>query len=156
MTISISSVLLTVISVATDRNPNTDMQNNKEHIYQKFQMTNLALGSSNVTLNLLLWNFLPQSFICWLFTQVNFPHHSKKLQQSKASRLSTGPSVWPDGMTLFLSKYWSADPSLTRPTSVSCGLLKQFFKFNIQAWIRCLSQKQLLWTGDRLKLSWWS
>lgn len=79
VTISISSVLLTVNFVATDRNPNTDMQNNKENIYQKFQMAGLALGSSNVALNLLLWNFLPLSFMCWLSVQVNFPHHSKTL-----------------------------------------------------------------------------
>lgn len=79
VTISISSVLLTVNFVATDRNPNTDMQNNKGNIYQEFQMTGLALGSSKVALHLLLWNFLPLSFMCWLSVQVNFPHHSKTL-----------------------------------------------------------------------------
>lgn len=72
--------MMLLITISMSRVMQNNMQNNKENIYQKFPMAGLALGSSNVAQNLLLWNFLPLSFMCWLSMQVNFPQDSKKLQ----------------------------------------------------------------------------
>lgn len=144
--------MMLLITISMSRVMQNNMQNNKENIYQKFPMAGLALGSSNVAQNLLLWNFLPLSFMCWLSMQVNFPQDSKKLQLT---------ICWPDWMTSLsltiilksLTLFWL---DKLKSGVDSWNIYSNAIFWVVQAWIRCLSLNQSLWTWARLNHSCWS